>query len=155
MMLDFDLAWPGGGPGDGVSGSRCRPWNGPLRCHRGPPCACELILAAEVAIVVSSRVVAGGVVLRASGGCFTRPSKGGDESKVERASRARCLIYRERACRKQIGVQRGCLSGSGLVWWTFGLLTLPYPNRQSQNNRAEPRLRCARKLILSSVNIRG
>ena len=44
MMLDFDLAWPGGGPGEGVSGSRSRPWNGPLR-HRGPPCAWELIWA--------------------------------------------------------------------------------------------------------------
>jgi len=40
--LDFDLACPGGGPGDGV------PWPWPkglpLR-HRGPSCALELIIA--------------------------------------------------------------------------------------------------------------
>ena len=57
MMLDLDLAWPGGGPGEGVSGSLSRPWNRPLR-HRGPPCACELIWAqAAAAVVVSSRLV--------------------------------------------------------------------------------------------------
>jgi hypothetical protein len=58
IMLDFDLAWPGGGPGEGVSGSlsRSRPWNGPLR-HRGPPCACELILALSGAVALLSLVL--------------------------------------------------------------------------------------------------
>lgn len=62
-MLDFDLAWPGGGPGEGVSGSLSRPWNGPLR-HLGPFCACELMLPRVGAValllvwlvVVQSRV---------------------------------------------------------------------------------------------------
>jgi hypothetical protein len=71
MMLDFDLAWPGGGPGEGVSGSRSLPWNGPLR-HRGPPCACELIWAQAVLLLLlvgrSGRRRVG-----ASGAWFTRP----------------------------------------------------------------------------------
>lgn len=41
-MLDLDRAWPGGGPGEGVSASR--PPNG-LFLHLGPLCDCALILS--------------------------------------------------------------------------------------------------------------
>lgn len=40
MTLDFDRAWPGGGPGDGVSSL---PFPNGLFRHRGPFCACELM----------------------------------------------------------------------------------------------------------------
>lgn len=47
LKLDFDLACPGGGPGEGVSSLICPNWL--CLCHLGPFCACELIL------VVSAR----------------------------------------------------------------------------------------------------
>lgn len=47
-MLDFDLAWPGGGPGDGVSASLP---NGVFR-QRGPFCACALIVDVVRTIVL-------------------------------------------------------------------------------------------------------
>ena len=43
IMLDLDLACPGGGPGDGVPSITLPLPKGLLR-HRGPLCACALIL---------------------------------------------------------------------------------------------------------------
>ena len=102
MILDFDLAWPGGGPGEGVSGSRSRPWNGPLR-HRGPPCACELIWAQAgtvgrllLLLVGRSRAPS---CWRIRGLVHT-PIKGRVASRKSCRPRGRRIIYRERqGCR--------------------------------------------------------
>ena len=94
-MLDFDLAWPGGGPGEGVSGSRSRPWNGPLR-HRGPPCACELIWAQASVVVVSTWLVGAPSCWRIRG-LVHAPIKGRVVGRRWCKSRGRrFIIYRER-----------------------------------------------------------
>lgn len=73
--LDLDLACPGGGPGDGVSGSLSRPCSAPLR-HLGPSCACELMVAQPgAALPVLLVVVRPLAVVRASEGPFRRPSE--------------------------------------------------------------------------------
>jgi hypothetical protein len=123
MMLDFDLAWPGGGPGEGVSGSLSRPWNGPLR-HRGPPCACELIWAqtgtvGRLLLLLSMLLVGGS---RAPScwrirGLLHTPIQGMVGSRKSRRPRGRRIIYRERqGCRVRQGKairQRWAVSG---VW---------------------------------------